>query len=306
MKKYFFLILCLSALCDTYAQLQKGQIKINGMERNFLYALPSKVNQEQKIPLVLAFHGGGGQPKHMAELSKFHELVEKEPLMVVYPEGYKKNWNDGRIAPKNHAFREGIDDVAFISQLIDRLVKDFPVDSKRIFATGMSNGGHLAIYLSLKLSDKILAVAPVCASIPINLEKEFATLPKPISVMIINGTKDKLVKYEGGEVLSAKRGEVIGTEEMVKIYVSQNTCQATPQTKEFPNVDKKDGCTATQFTYTNGKNDTEVILIKIEGGGHAWAGGIQYFPKLFVGNLCRDFDATEQIWRFFKSTQTRK
>lgn len=299
MKKYLFFCILLSSLSTSYAQLKKEEIAINGLKRTFLYALPTNISAGQKLPLIFVLHGGGGEGNSMAKLSKFHQLGEKEGFITIYPDGYKENWNDGRIAPKNKAYEAGIDDVAFISQLIDKFIAEFPTDKNRIFATGISNGGHLAIYLSLKLSDKIAAIAPVCASIPVNLEESF-TLQNPVSVLIINGTKDKLVKYEGGEVLSGKRGEVIATEEMVKIYVKQNACQATPTQKEIADVDKKDGCTATQFTYTNGKNNTEVVLIKVEGGGHTWAGGFQYLPKIIIGNVCRDFEATQEIWQFFK------
>ncbi|TAH18390.1 MAG: hypothetical protein EAZ08_11630 [Cytophagales bacterium] len=304
MKKYWFILLALGSFTQTFAQLKKASIEVNGLVRTYWYFLPTEKAENQALPLVIALHGGGGNGKGMSKLSKFHELAEKENFMVVYPDGYNNNWNDGRIGEKNKAYTANIDDVKFISMLIDRLVADFSVDKKRVFATGISNGGHLSIYLSLNLSEKILAIAPVCASIPVNLESDFK-IQQPCSVLIMNGTTDKLVKYDGGEVLSGKRGEVIPTERMVQTYIKNNACAENPIIEEIADSNKKDNCKATKFIYANGKNATEVILVRIDNGGHTWADGIQYLPKFIIGNVCKDFSATDMIWEFFKRQKVR-
>jgi len=126
-------------------------------------------------------------------------------------------------------------------------------------------------------------------------------------MMLINGTEDKLVKYNGGSVgfRDGDRGHSISTDETIRLWVEQNGCSKTPAEEDMTNRDLFDKCKALKQTYSGGKNNTEVILIKINGGGHTWPGGSQYLPKFIVGNVCRDFDAEEVIWEFFKHIPER-
>jgi polyhydroxybutyrate depolymerase len=191
--------------------------------------------------------------------------------------------------------------------LLDTLIAKYNIDTSRIFATGISNGGFFSIYLAYKLSNRILAIAPICAAIPENLKDEFVP-GNPVSMMLINGTEDKLVKYDGGHVgfNNWERGESISTDETIKIWAKNNNCSGSPAEEKIPDSNKKDKCTAVKYTYSGGTNNTEVILIKIEGGGHTWPGGMQYLPKIIVGNVCRDFLANDIVWEFFRKQNTRE
>jgi polyhydroxybutyrate depolymerase len=171
----------------------------------------------------------------------------------------------------------------------------------------ISNGGFFSIYLAYRLSDKILAIAPVTANIPENMKDIYKT-EYPVSVLLINGTNDPLVKYNGGAVGYGKdgfkRGRSLPTDESIKIWQGNYDCSANPVVEDIPDKDNDDDCTAKKYTYSC-KDNTNVILIKIEGGGHTWPGASRNLPKLLVGTICRDFNATEVIWEFFKSRQTR-
>ena len=106
------------------------------------------------MPLVMVFHGGSGNRKQVQRYMGMDAIAEQESFTPVYPNGINKQWNDGR------EFNESIsanDDVPFINQLLDTLEKNYAVDSSRIFATGISNGGFFSIYLSCKLSNRLLA-----------------------------------------------------------------------------------------------------------------------------------------------------
>jgi polyhydroxybutyrate depolymerase len=130
----------------------------------------------------------------------------------------------------------------------------------------------------------------------------------PISVLMIDGTEDPLVKYEGGFVGfgdEGERGKSIAVERAFKIWSESNDCQNSIKIEEIDDNDGKDGCTAKKYTYYKCKDNTQVVLIEIKGGGHTWPGGSQYLPKIIVGKVCRDFDATEVIWEFFKKQETR-
>lgn len=282
----------------------EGAITVDGVEREYLLYLPDNYGTK-KLPLVIACHGGGGNMKQMRNYVKFEKLGKKENFIVVYPNAVNKNWNDGR---NDEKLKEKYDDVKFIDLLLDKLIADYNVDSSRIFSTGISNGGFFSIYLAYKLSNKILAIAPVTANIPADIADEFKT-EYPVSLLLINGTDDPLVKYDGGAVGYGEegfgRGESISTDRTIDIWTKNNGCSITPQTEDLPNKSISDKCKAEKFTYTGCNGNTEVILIKINGGGHTWPGGAPYLPKLLIGRVCKDFNATEMIWEFFKSRPLR-
>lgn len=122
------------------------------------------------MPLVFIFHGGGGNAKHIQWYIGMDPVADKEQLITVYPQSINKQWNDGREFDQKIAFN---DDLLFINQLLDTLVKNYSINTKRVFATGISNEGFFSIFLSYKMSKRLLAVAQVCASIPKKIYDEF-------------------------------------------------------------------------------------------------------------------------------------
>lgn len=301
-----FLLILFVLAASVFSKDIDGTITVDGIEREYILHLPNGYESSiENLPLVMVFHGGGGNAGQMKNHTKFNKLADKESFVVVYPNAVDKNWSDGRIGEKLPMQR---DDVKFISMLIDTLTGRYKINPKRVFSTGISNGGFFSIYLAYKLSDKILSIAPVTANIPENLAGEFRP-EYPVSMLLINGTKDPLVKYDGGAVGFGEdgfgRGESVSTDRTIAIWTQNDQCTPPPEVKEIDNKNWADKCKATKYIYNNCAGETEVILVKIDGGGHTWPGGSQYLPKLIVGNVCKDFSATEMIWEFFKSQKIR-
>jgi len=292
-----FLIVLFTGILD--AQDIEKTMFVDGLERLYIIHKPKNYNNTETLPLVLVLHGGGGDAVHMVKFSGFNDVSDKENFIAVYPEGYERNWSDGRIGDQLPMER---DDVKFISMMLDTLIAGYNVDTARIFSTGISNGGFFSIYLAYKLSNRILAIAPICANIPENYKNDFK-LEYPVSMMLMNGTDDKLVKYDGGSVgfREGDRGHSVSTDETIRLWIEQINCTNIPVIEDMPNTDLFDKCKAVKVTYSGGKYNTDVVLIKITGGGHTWPGGPQYLPKFFVGAVCKDFKAEEVIWEFFKS-----
>jgi len=278
-------------------------IKWGGLKREYYLYIPSNLPKNKPVPLVFVLHGGGGNGKNIIRAlhGKFMKLADRDKFIVVYPSGVDKRWNDGRGLRRYYSQRKNVDDVGFISNLIDILSKKHNIDKRRVYVTGMSNGGLMSYRLALELTGKIAAIAPVTASMGKRISKG-KTPSAPISVLIMNGTKDPLMPYNGGKIgfKWQNLGKVLSTDETVKFWVRQNRCSKTPKTTRFPDKNPNDDSRVIRQVYGSGKDGTEVVLYKIEDGGHTWPGGLQYLSKKMIGPTNRDIDACAVIWNFFK------
>jgi len=273
-----------------------------GIERTYHIHLPPDFSKDKPAPLVLALHGGGGTGLKFDQGTSQGTLsaaADKRGVVLVFPEGINKQWCDGRTEMLKT--ERACDDVGFISKIIDVMVKDFGVDPKRVYATGISNGGFMSVRLAMDLSDKIVAVAPVTAQLSNALKDKIPKLP--VSIMIVNGTKDPLVPFDGGDIrlfwFSRSRGEILSTASSIEHFVRHNACDTTPQRIKLQDKDPDDGTTVEIEKFTGGKDGTEVILVKVIGGGHTWPGGKQYLNPRRIGLVSRDINASDLILDFF-------
>lgn len=272
-------------------------IDAGGLRRTFVLHLPPSVPSGASVPLVFVLHGGGGTGAGIERQTGFSRLADREGFIAVYPNAVDRNWNDGRGDPHIRSQAEGIDDVGFISAVISLLSNEYRVDPKRIFATGISNGGFMSQLLAARLSERIAAIAAVAAGMGPAVAA--ALKPStPVSVLVINGTNDPLVPYGGGPV-ARNRGETISTDEIIRKWVAANHCAGDPVAAQLPDTDPSDGTRVTKTAYSACAQQSVVVLYTIEGGGHTWPGGSQYLPRGIVGRVSRDINANEVIWAFF-------
>lgn len=282
-------------------------IIFGGLKRTYLLHIPPSYDKTKPLPLVIALHGGGGAGKNMVQLTLggFDKLSDKNGFVVVYPDGIKKQWSDGRSSEEtgHYVNKENIDDVGFISALIDHLIKKLNIDPKRVYITGMSNGAIMAYRLACELTEKIAAIAPVTGNISQNLFPSCSP-SRPISVLAINNVNDPLVPWAGGDITGPsgfkKFGKVLSTSDTIRFWVNHNNCLSSPVITHEPDTDPKDGTRIRKEVYRDGKDGTEVILYAIEGGGHTWPSGYQYLREKIIGKTSKDIDANEVIWEFFK------
>jgi polyhydroxybutyrate depolymerase len=252
-------------------------------------------------PLVVALHGGGGTAQQMMAFSRFNEIAAREGFAVAYPQGTGRRWNDGRV------FRgrgeTDADDVGFIRAVVaDIAAKGPPLDRRRIFAAGISNGGFMSFRLACDAADVFAAVAPVTATMPADLGPRCQP-SAPVAVLGINGTADPLVPYAGGHVrtLFGLRGEIWSTDRTIAFWAKRNACADPPDVRALADRDSDDGSRVVDITYARCAG-ARVRLLRVEGGGHTWPGGTQYLPTAWIGPTNRDIDASEAIWRFFAAS----
>jgi polyhydroxybutyrate depolymerase len=303
--EFFFSFVLLFIIDSSFAQSQDldKTITVDNRVRQYMIHLPPSFNSLRKLPVIFAFHGGGGEYKKTIRYYNLNGLADDNGFIVVYPNAVNKAWSMHGVSSRVKNIENGVDDVKFISVLLDNLIADYKVDSKRVFCTGISRGGIFSLFLAWQLSDRITAIAPVCASIPQAIADEYS-FKHPTPVLLINGTEDPLINYNGGPgKMNARNAEsqtanMLPTEELVNKILKLNNCQSAAIVTNLPDTDPKDGCTETDYTYPC--DEGKVEFIKVINGGHAWPGGIQYLPKMIIGKACKDFYAEEKIFEFFK------
>ncbi|HLY68917.1 MAG TPA: alpha/beta hydrolase-fold protein [Puia sp.] len=297
-----FCVLC------SFAQSQDidKTILVDGRERQYLIHLPPAFSRAGKLPLIFALHGGGGTYKNTIKFYNLTALADKNNYIIVYPNALNKAWTMPGITSRRKVAEEHVDDVKFISVLLDSLLSAYKVDSNHVFCTGISRGGMFSFYLAYKLSNRITAIAPVCGGISQTVADQFS-FRHPTPVLMINGTDDPLVRYNGGAGKFNKRNaenedaDMMPSEELLAKIVKLNNCDAKRIVTSIPDSDPGDGCHAIDYVFPC--SNAEVEFIKIVNGGHTWPGGPQYLPKFIIGKVCRDFSASEKIFDFFKQVK---
>jgi polyhydroxybutyrate depolymerase len=291
--------LLLAVACPVRAEPLR--LSVDGVEREYLLHVPGALPVGQAVPLVFVFHGGGGTAAGTMALSRFNAVADREQFLVVYPQGIGRGWNDGRITQVSQAHRENVNDLAFVDALLAHLSRQYRIDPRRVFATGISNGGIFSHYLAAHRAEKIAAIAPVAGGIAQPFDQVFRPAA-PVSVLIVQGTADPLVPYAGGRIAGGDgkdRGSIIATDAAVNLWVRANATRAQPETSTLPDRDPGDGCRTQVFAWNGGAAGSAVWLYRVEGGGHTWPGGTQYLPRRFIGRVTNDFDSAA-IWEFFK------
>ncbi len=262
---------------------QTFTIQHDGITRTYRLYAPPSYNPANPTPLVLNFHGFGSTASEQQFYTLIDNIATSENFITVYPSGIANAWNSGAV---NGSLA---DDVGFVSNMIDSIGVDFNIDTDRVYATGMSNGGFMSFRLACELEDKIAAIASVTGMMA-NTVIPTCQTNRPVPTMLIHGTADAVVNYNG------LPGYYVGAEASVAHWVQANNCTASPVITNLPNIDLTDLSTATHYYYGGCDNGTEVEFYKITGGGHTWPDAAINIPGDVTN---RDFNASEKIWEFF-------
>ena len=258
-----------AATAASSGTVTRGSVQVDGQTRTYRVFVPTR--PKKPAPLVLVFHGGFGTGARVAGQTGFDAEAEKRGFIAVYPDGLGRAWNAGPCcgAPS----RLNVNDVGFVAKLLDRLGRQYSIDKRRIYATGISNGGLFSYRLACELSSRIAAAAPVAATLVSSCSPK-----KPVSILHIHGLEDENIPFEGGQ----------GTRGVVEL-------EWPPVEQGIERWRKLDGCPAAgaatmgpvivMTVWTPCRSGTEIRLVTIAGAGHTW-------PKA-------PYNATSEIWRFF-------
>jgi polyhydroxybutyrate depolymerase len=273
----------------------RGTITVGGRERTYSLHVPDDYDGAKAMPLVLALHGRLGTGTGQEKLAHLDKVSDAHGFLVVYPDGLDRSWADGREGTPSD--KNGVDDVKFLSALIDKIESESKVDAKHVYAVGMSNGGFMSGRLACDLSERIAAVGIVGASLSEAMAANCHPA-KAVSVMMIQGTADPIVPIAGG-TLQGGRGVVLSHDAAMKRFVEVNKCTGEP-TKNHIADSVGDGTSVDVTSYESCAEGSEVVGYVVNGGGHTWPGGMQYLPAMFIGKTTHNLDGSEVIWKFLE------
>jgi polyhydroxybutyrate depolymerase len=278
-------------------------VKHGGHERSAVVHVPRHAVEKSALPVVLNFHGGGGHGANQKEYSLLDQLADRENFVAVYPNGNGRfqnrllTWNAGTCCA--YSAVNNIDDVGFVRALVTQLAEKVPIDRRRIYATGLSNGAMMSHRLAAEASDIIAAVAPVAGGMVLPAIKS----PRAVPVMHIHSVDDPRALYTGGlgPPFPMTKSQVFhpNIDQMIKRWVEHNGCAAEPQMAERLADRNASGHTATKYIYSKCRDGADVVLWKLTGAGHVWPGGKQKYLERMLGPSTDIIDANQDMWNFF-------
>jgi len=270
--------------------------------RSYFLHVPSSYDGCEPVPLVLVLHGYTKMwyPFHsfrsswIEKYTNFSGKADEEGFIAVYPNAkyffiYRYFGWDYEIFPAINYFF--VDDIGFIRELIEKMEKNYNINSSRIYVTGLSGGAIMTYSLGAHLSDKVAAIAPVAGTIggaPDGGTLKYVKPPEnPVPAIIFHGTNDTNVPYEGSSICAS-------VNESVSFWVNHTGCNPEPE------INISQSGKIIKRTYKNNSNDMEVILYATVDGGHWWPGSDIDFGWKTLHDSIQEIDATDLIWEFFR------
>ncbi|MGE5258040.1 MAG: alpha/beta hydrolase family esterase [Hyphomicrobiales bacterium] len=277
-------------------------IRWAGSDRSYLVCLPPDYSVQQHSPLLLVFHGGGGNPGQVLKGSDIVDRAAREGWILVAPAGSGRmdrflTWNVG--FGFGYAMSANIDDIGFVGRLIEALKAAYRIDPDRIYATGISNGGILCHMLAGHLSDEIAAIAPIVATAGGRPRGKtdwvHPPLPKhAVSVISFNGRQDRSIPLAGGlqQRSWGEPVEVWSTQQTIDFWVRHDRCRPGPV------FERSDAAQYERSVYSGGIEGSEVVQYMLLNQGHAWPGGKKGY--LLGDEPTQLLSANSLMFEFFK------
>jgi polyhydroxybutyrate depolymerase len=274
------------AAAGTPAPSQTGtfssSMDFGGRSRTYLLHVPASYDTKAPIPLVFVLHGATQSDESAEKMSGMSSKADRERFIAVYPKGTGRlsdvpTWNAGNCC--GYAVKNQVDDIGFFRALLAKLERDYNIDRKRVYFTGISNGAMMSYRVACEMADQVAAIAPVEGALNVDCHPS-----SPVSVLIFHGTSDHLVPFNGGSTpfqIGERRSDN-SVPYAVNFWVKTDSCPATPLHEESAeaHVDKYSGC----------RDGAGLTLYAIQGGHHMWPG------LAISGNR---IPATDLIWSFF-------
>lgn len=297
-------LLAADELPELPANPQPGRYRVEfsdqGFVRTAVVQVPRGWDRQSRLPVVLAFHGAGGDAAGMLDKNGWGALCDAQQFFAVAPQGlpalprlpanFASNpalWNSGQL--RGTGPRSRIDDVAMVGRLLDLLAERLAYDPQKVFVTGHSNGAGMTFRLGAELSERLTAIAGVSGQMAVPHPAPQKKLP----TLFIYGDQDPLLPEAGGEVQLPWGAHVVPpVAEFLARWATAIDCQTEP-------VVTSPGAGLEQRLYASQTAGPTLTVIRIADHGHHWPGGVHVLPARLIGPDAKRLDATEEIWKFF-------
>lgn len=277
-----------------------GSVNVNGQNHNYrLYVPRAGVEAGQSLALVVSLHGGGGTLDTFAAFTRMRANADVNGYAILEAEGFNGTWNAGSCCAP--AMSSDIDHVRVIERMVEAANEIAPINRRRIYAAGHSNGGMLAYRLACQASDWVAAIAAVSAFM---MDKDYDQNPpqtvyaceptRAVPILHIHGLADTCAPFEGGISTGPAGGQRPAVRDNLDFWAQNNACLSAPTGPYFENGD------AQCEQYSGCLSGAPVELCTIEGGGHIWPGtGANPTGVTCGGEGSTALNANERIWAFF-------
>lgn len=270
--------------CISYGvNSQKCSLIHNNLERDYIIYRPIASFSEVNLPVLFALHGYGSSAEIHKSYTQYESLAETNKFIVIYPQGYKletqltnssSHWNSGA-----WTIGSNIDDVSFISTLIEIIASKVSIDRNRVYSSGMSNGGFMSYHLACNLSYKIAAIASVTGSMS-KQTFDNCNPSHPTPILQIHGLLDVTVPYDGNSSIGME-----SIDNVLDFWANYNSCN--PE-RLHEVIDYQNNKGSIDFIYYEScLNNVEVKSILLQTMRHNW-------PSLDNFNI----SASEEVWNF--------
>ena len=282
-------------------QLQPLRLEVDGLQRTGIIYTPG--NLPQGAPLVLVFHGsaGDGETARMLYGYRWEALADSEGFVVIFPDGFEGHFNGCRKKGPYSANELDIDDIAYMRSIVGYAEERFAINAEEVIATGVSNGGQMALRMALEAPEMIALAAPIATAMPVAENMGCESSGRPASVLLMNGTDDPMNPYEGGTValygLVGDRGEVLSSAESAHYWASLAGHSSAPERLALPDLFAADDSTISLEQWI-APGKASIAHFTVHGGGHNAGHPDMRFPRAF-GGTNRDYAAADLIWEFY-------
>ena len=299
----------------------KEEVGVNDHTRTYVVHLPQAYDPQQHYPVVILLHGRDQDAAEMARLTHFNEFADRNNIIAVYPNAMNGRWTIGAGQPpqpyRRGPYRRGpwgpgypppaqrpeqgerreaalrAADMPFFNRMLDKLTAHYSVDTRRIYASGLGEGGFMALRMGCTMADRVAAIAPVAAAMPRSLN---CVPSRSIPALFLNGTDDPIVHFDGGRYKDGLR-HLLSAEDTAKEFARLNHCSEKPSESKLPPLQK--GAKDTRVYLFDGCHENaQVSLYAVKDGGHTWPGGEQYMIEKEIGKTSNALNANETIWSF--------
>ncbi|MBL1215591.1 MAG: prolyl oligopeptidase family serine peptidase [Ignavibacteriae bacterium] len=291
---HFFLFAFLFSSTNFSQEVVNASFEFDGVTRDYIVFLPQ--SYEPNMPVVLNLHGYTDNAQWQMEYSLMNDVADTAGFIAVYPNAVWPGFNTGLIYGSWPPLHTHIDDVGFISELIDTIISVYSADKNRIYCCGYSNGGMMTLKLAVQHGHRFAAFGSVAGVLIDPILERYNVLGN-LPMIFCHGTDDVLVHYNGGPYPM-----MWSVDETIDFWVQNNNCNPFYTSVMLPDVDTTDGCTVEKRTYKDFSNNAQIEFYRVIDGGHNPPGANPHpdYRWSNEGNINRDINFNSELWNFFK------